>query len=89
MERVLCVRTEDGNRGCHGTIQHVQGHAVKGKAIKDYLQCLITTNKMHLPDTCRYLLFYIIHVPTCFGSNRTIIKETAFSWKAIYLMMVQ
>jgi hypothetical protein len=23
MERVLCVRTEDGNGGCHGTIQGV------------------------------------------------------------------
>jgi hypothetical protein len=23
MERVMCVKTEDGNRGCHGTIQGV------------------------------------------------------------------
>jgi hypothetical protein len=89
MERVLCVRREDGNRGCHRTIQHVQCHAVKGKAIKDHLQCLITTNRMHSPDTCRCLLFYIIHVPTHFGSTWTIIKEITVLWEVKSPMMVQ
>jgi hypothetical protein len=78
MERVLCVRTEDGNGGCQGTIQGVRGHAEKGKAIKDCLQCLITTNKMYSPDIFRYLLFYTIHAPTHFGYKQTIIKNYSF-----------
>jgi len=34
----------------------------------------INHKTIHLTGTCRYLLFYIIHSPTCFGSNCTIIK---------------
>jgi hypothetical protein len=30
---------------------------------------LLTTNKIHSPDKCKYLLFYVIHSPTCFRSN--------------------
>jgi hypothetical protein len=78
MERVLCVRTEDGNGGCQGTIQGVQGHAEKGKAIKDCLQCLITINKMYSPDKFRYLLFYTIHAQTHFGYKWTTIKNYSF-----------
>jgi hypothetical protein len=33
------------------------------------MSCLLTNNKLHYPNKCPYLLFYIIRSPTCFGLN--------------------